>query len=216
MKFCCIIPDRGDRKELTDFCFKQLDRMTLKPDRIYHINHRPETERFDLISRVLKGVSIAKADGFDICFIIENDDYYPANYFENYMKVFEKYDFIGEDKTTYYNLKNLTYKTFTHDYRSSLFTTAFRISALNLFKWPSDHSPFLDIDMWKYARFKRRMFIKTGAIGIKHALGLCGGKGHQMNMPNSDLNFEWLAARVDKMSLEFYKGMAGQLNKKAA
>lgn len=213
-KFCCIIPDRGDRPELTEHCFKQLNRMTIQPDKIYHVNHRPETERFDLISRVHKGISIAKAEGFDWCFIIENDDYYPPDYFIRYVPFMEKSDFIGEQESIYYNLRNLTYKTLVHQYRSSLFTTAFRISALNNFEWPANTSPFLDIDIWKYARHKRRMFIKTNAIGIKHNLGLCGGKGHIMNMPNRDEDLNWLRDRTDDMSFEFYAGLVERLKEK--
>lgn len=211
MKFCIIIPDRGDRPELTNFCFDQIMRMTVQPDRIFHINHHPQTERFDLISRVRQGVKQAQAEGFDWCFIVENDDFYPANYFERFFPFLEKYDFIGDENTVYYNLQNLTHKLMTHPYRSSLFTTAFRISALNLFKWPSDHSPFLDVDLWKYARFKRRMFIKSGAIGIKHGLGLCGGKGHVMKMQNSDNNLSWLRDNTDELGFQFYRSMVQKL-----
>jgi hypothetical protein len=212
-KFCCIIPDRGDRKELTDFCLKQLSRMTVKPDKIYHINHRPETERFDLTSRIHKGVSIAKAEGFDWCFVIENDDYYPADYFLRFQPFMDKYDFLGEEKSIYFNLQNLTYKTIDHNFRSSLFTTAFRVSALNNFDWPASTHVFLDIDLWKYARFRKRMFIKTGAIGIKHGLGLCGGKGHTMHMQNFDQNLKWLEDHTDDMAFEFYTGLVEQLKK---
>lgn len=215
-KFCAIIPDRGDRPELTKFCLQQLDRMKVKPEKVYHINHRPDTERFDLISRVHKGISIARAEGFDWCFIIENDDSYPANYFERFLPFMDKNDFLGDEASTYYNLRNLTYRTFEHRYRSSLFTTAFKISALNNFDWPSDHSPFLDLDIWKYARFKRRFFIKTGAIGMKHQMGLCGGKGHQMRMQNIDTDLAWLQDHVDEMSFEFYCGLIEKFKEKVA
>lgn len=216
MKSCIIIPDRGDRPELTDFCLKQLGRMVSKPERIFHINHRPQTERFDLISRIHEGISLAKSEGYDWAFIIENDDYYPADYFTRFEPFLDKYDFIGEEATTYYNLRNLTHKTFEHQFRSSLFTTALRISALNNFDWPIDHSPFLDIDLWKYARFRRRMFIKTGAIGIKHNLGLCGGKGHIMKMQNVDAGLEWLKDNVDSEAFEFYSSLIQRFKAKAA
>lgn len=211
MKFCAIIPDRGDRPELTQFCFQQIDRMKVKPEKIFHINHRPETERFDLIPRVMKGVAQAKSEGFDWCFIIENDDYYPANYFERFIPFMDDHDFMGEETTIYYSLIQKAYKVLNHDYRSSLFCTAFRISALNLFKPPAVTSPFLDIDLWKYARFKRRMFIKTGAIGMKHNTGLCGGKGHVMHMPHADKDLLWLREHTDEMGFQFYKGMVQKL-----
>jgi hypothetical protein len=214
-KFCAIIPDRKDRPELTDFCLKQLRRMSVYPDQVYHMSYIPEMcGEFDLVSRVRSGVSEAMKDGFDWCFIIENDDYYPVNYFERFLPYLNRHDFIGDQLTTYYNLRNLTYQRFNHPFRSSLFTTAFRISALNNFEWPGDVNPFLDIELWKYARFKRRAFINTGAVGMKHGLGLCGGKGHVMNMKESDWNLSWLEKNVDEMSFQFYKGLVEKLKEK--
>lgn len=211
MKFCAIIPDRGDRSDLTAHCFKQLKRMKTYPDKVYHINYTPKSEGYDLIDRVIEGTMRAKADGIDWCFIIENDDYYPVRFFDGYLPYFERHDFIGDQYTVYYNLRNLTHKEFSHPHRSSLFTTAFRISALNNFEWPRDENPFLDIELWKYARFKRRAFINTGAIGIKHGLGLCGGKGHKMHMQNHDQDLNWLSSHVDEISFQFYKGMIEKL-----
>jgi hypothetical protein len=211
VKFAVIIPDRGDRPELTDFCLRQLERMTLKPDEIFHINYAPKVDGYDLVERINVGVNMAAAEGFDLCFIFENDDYMPANYFEQFLPYFETHDFFGQEHSTYYNLRNLTHNRFDHPYRSSLFTTGFKISALNNFEWPDNSKPFLDIDIWKYARHKRRIFVETGAIGIKHALGLCGGKGHKMNMRNKDTDMSWLKARVDAESFEFYKSMAERL-----
>lgn len=210
-KFCAIIPDRNDRPELTEFCLKQLRRMSNYPDKVYHINYTPLSEGYDLIDRIQEGVRLAYADGIDWCCIVENDDFYPANYFDRLSVNFERHDFIGDQLTTYYNLKNLTHKTFNHPHRSSLFTTAFRISALNNFDWPVSENPFLDIELWKHARFRRRTFINTGAIGIKHGIGLCGGKGHKMHMSNHDQNLEWLSSHVDEMSFQFYKEMIEKL-----
>lgn len=211
MKFCVIIPDRNDRFQLTEFCLKQLDRMTLKPDRIFHMNNSPVGFGFDLVSRIYDGVEKAQVLGYDLCFVIENDDYYPANYFEKFAPYFDKYDFFGQEYSWYYNLRNLTYNKFDHQFRSSLFTTGFKISALNNFDWPDDSKPFLDIDLWKYARHKKRLFTDTGAIGIKTGLGLCGGKGHQFVMRSKDPEMKWLQANVDSESFEFYKLLSEKL-----
>jgi hypothetical protein len=216
LKFAVIIPDRNDRPELTSFCFKQLERMTLQPEEVYHVNYRPNTVGYDLVDRVMYGVAAAKEDGVDICFMIENDDYYPADYFEKYAPYFEEYDFFGQEHSTYYNLKNLSYNTFTHPYRSSLFTTGFKLSALNNFDYPPSDKPFLDIELWKYGRHKRRKFVETGAVGIKHGLGLCGGKGHKMNMQNKDPKMSWLSSAVDIEAFEFYKSMVEKLTAQPA
>jgi len=212
MRFAAIIPDRNDRPKLTSFCFRQLERMTLKPDRIFHMNNSPVGSGFDLVSRIYDGVKQAEAEGFDLCFVIENDDFYPFDYFYRYEPFFEQYDFFGQECSWYYNLRNLTYNRFDHQYRSSLFTTGFKISALNNFDWPDDSKPFLDIDIWKYARHKKRIFTDTGAVGIKTGMGLCGGKGHQFVMRNKDPEMKWLAAHVDSESFDFYRSLADKLN----
>lgn len=212
MKFCVIIPDRGDRPEFTEHCFRQLDRMTLKPGITIHMNGEPESSAFDLVQRVFKGVKTAQNAGYDLCFIIENDDYYPSNYFERFAPYFDDFHFFGSESSLYYNLKNQTHNTFQHPHRASLFTTGFKISGLNNFEWPQADRPFLDIDLWKYARHKKRKFIDTGAIGMKHGLGLCGGKGHKMYWPkNYDKGMNRLRNIVDQESFQFYRQMANKL-----
>ena len=78
-----IIPDRGDRQELTEHCFYQIKRQTIKPEKIYHINYPPIDDSVDLVSRIQKGIQLAKNDGINKVAIIENDDYYPDNYLES-------------------------------------------------------------------------------------------------------------------------------------
>lgn len=211
--FAIIIPDRNDRHELTEFCLKQIRRMTLQPTKIYHIKDRPQTEKPDLIHRVTVGVNLAKADGFEYVFLVENDDFYKADHFERYLAQWGNADFIGDEKTTYYSLRNLTFRTMEHKYRSSLFTTAFRISALNHFNFKAlnPERVFLDIDLWEYARTKRRKFVDSGALGMKHGVGLCGGKGHGMTMPNKDIDLAYLRNHVDQSSFEFYYNLSQKL-----
>lgn len=205
MKFACVIPDRGDRKELTQFCFRQLERMTVKPDKVYHVDYSPHSTAFDLVDRVVEGIFQAKKDGIDWVFVIENDDAYPADYFERYLPYLETHDFIGDAQTVYYNIKTLRWTVFKHANRSSLFTTAFRLSSLNNFEWPDNTKPFLDIKLWEYARFRRRKFLDSGAVGIKHGLGVCGGKGHLMKLHNSDPAMGFLKEKLSDYHIDFYK-----------
>jgi hypothetical protein len=217
MKFCAITPTRGDRPEFLAHCRHQMERMTVQPDKWYLINHAPINGQIDIVSRVWGGMQMAKQDGFEWCFIVEDDDFYPSNYFERFQPFMERSDFIGQEYSFYYNLRNLTYNRFDHRYRSSLFITAFRISAMELFDWPDPDTKFLDIEIWKHARHKRRKFIETGAIGIKHGVGLVGGKGHQGFWPkNNDRDFKWLAGKVDGESLAFYREMSNKLQMQPA
>jgi hypothetical protein len=212
--FAVIIPDRNDRPEFTSHCFAQLSCMTLKPNEVFHINYAPISKGFDLAERVYRGVLQAKAAGIDLVFIIENDDYYPADYFERMLS--KEADFYGSDFSVYYHLKNRTFKLIDHPFRSSLFHTGFKISTLGKFQWHGDQ--FVDVRLWKHAYNKKlkRAFIPTGAIGMKHGQGLCGGKGHRMEFPHCDYDMNWLKDNVDKESFFFYWKMSLNLWKDAA
>lgn len=208
-KFAVIIPDRSDRPGLTLNCLDQLSRMTVRPDHIYHINWSPLDNRYDLVERIHNGVMRAVEDGVDLVFIIENDDAYPLDYFSRFGSM--QADFFGDETTYYYNLKNRTFNSFSHPGRSSLFTTGFRISKIQGFQWSGDQ--FLDLRLWKWAGEKNlnRLFITSGAIGIKHGIGLCGGKGHRMILKNCDPELRWLKGRVDKESFLFYAELSREL-----
>lgn len=178
--------------------------MTVKPDKVIHVNYSPTGPGFDLIDRISEGVFRAQKDGFDWVFVIENDDAMPHDYFKRYLPYLETHDFIGDDKTYYYNIKTRRWSLFHHPYRSSLFTTAFRISALNNFEWPDNSKPFLDIELWKYAKNRKKKFIDSGAVGIKHNTGKCGGKGHLMKLHNPDPDLTWLKGKLSDYHIEFY------------
>jgi hypothetical protein len=215
MTFATLIPDRNDRPELTDQCFRQLGRMTVKPDKVYHINYHPESEGYDLKTRLHRGYLQAKADGIDWVFIVENDDSYGSNYFERFLPYMDKYDFIGQARTIYYHLGARVWREQNHVHRSSLFTTAFRVSAMANFDWSGARMTFVDLDIWQFARRKGNCkFIQTGAIGIKHGIGLCGGIGHKQTTGNRDEEMLWLKERVDSDSFLFYKGLSEKLNQK--
>lgn len=202
MSFATITPSRGDRGQLLDFCKHQLSRMTVKPDKSYFIDWKPQSKDFDLVTRIKDGVHQALHDGFNEVFIVEDDDWYPANYFETMS--LNGCDFIGQNTTTYYNLRNRTWQTMSHPRRSSLFITGFKLSALKDFQWPHKHERFLDISLWKYAEKFRTKFVETGAIGIKHSCGLFAGKGHVLYMKNHDLQLNWLKNNVDSVAFDFY------------
>ncbi len=200
--FATLTPDRNDRPELLEFCKHQLSRMNTKPTHSYFINYPAKAANVDLVERVREGIRQAKADGFDLVMIIENDDFYDRSYFDYLPDT----DFIGSIKTTYYNLKNRTYQDWTHPKRASLFTTGFKISALNDFEWPENSERFLDLSLWNYAVQKRKSigWRETGAIGIKHGIGLCGGRGHVQRNKYSDKDLEWLKANTDQDAFTFY------------
>lgn len=195
---------------------------TVKPDKIYHIKYKPTSLMPDLILRIRCGINAAEKDGFDLCYIIENDDFYPVNYFQKMQ--FENYNFIGINKTIYYSLLQKKFRFLNHkeasrlDYdRSSLFCTGFRISALKEFEWPDSTYKFLDLDLWRYANLKGNYHLYNPVvmpIGIKHGIGLCGGSGHdfRFNYDNYDINLEWLKDNTTIKSYEFYLKIIQMIN----
>ncbi len=177
--------------------------MNTKPTKSYFVDYKPKNGEVDLVPRIQEGIRQAQLDGIDLVFILENDDFFPDDYFDNIPDA----DFIGEKTTTYYNLRNNTWQTMEHSARSSLFTTGFKISALEGFRWPKETEKFLDIALWNHAQRRKIAFRKTGAIGIKTGIGLCGGAGHRMCMKNSDPKREWLKSNVDSESYVFYQSL---------
>lgn len=213
MSFCTITPDRGDRPQFLEFCKHQLSRMTVKPDKSYFIDYPPGNGEVDIVPRIKEGIRQAKADGFDFIMIIESDDWYSASYFNNFSNPnwlqSQGADFIGSEDTTYYNLKNHTYQQWHHPRRASLFTTGFKISTLEGFEWPSENERFLDLALWQYGsnRKKNIVWIESKAIGIKHGIGLLGGRAHMNINKYHDQDWEWLSKNVDSEAFSFYKSL---------
>ncbi len=207
MKFCTITPTRKDRPQFLAFCKYQLSRMETEPVHSYFIDYPPKDGSVDLIPRIKEGISQAARDGFNQVMIVEDDDFYPKTYFNNLIDS----DFTGSQYTTYYNLKNKTYQEWHHPRRASLFVTGFKISALNTFEWPEDNERFLDLSIWNYAINQRKKSIhwreSQGAIGIKHGIGLCGGRGHTQFNKDRDFDHVWLKEHTDADAFDFYKSL---------
>ena len=210
MKIAAITPTRGDRPQFVEHCKYLMQAQTRRPDKHYVIDYAPLNNDCDLIPRIKKGIDLAKADGMDYIFIIEDDDYYSPNYiiemaqYCNFRNLF-----IGSEITTYYHLTEKGVNIMYHNYRASLFTTTFHINALNSFNWPANDCPNLDYFIWEFAEDKQKTLYRLDpniAIGIKHGIGKCGGNGHN---PNIIPYTKWELSELitDKKSLEFYNNL---------
>lgn len=209
MKIAALIPDRGDRPEFIEHCLKQVSNMGF--DEVIHVNYKPVSIDFDLKDRIYRGYKEAIEKKVDWVFVVENDDFYPKDYVSKFRPYLDNCEFIGDETTIYYHLKTRLYKKMVHHNRSSLFTTAFKVSAMATFDWKSAKMVYFDMDLWKFASKRKRAFIHTGAIGIKHSQGLCGGIGHKMQNGINDGNLNWLQSNVSKESFEFYKSLSERL-----
>ena len=218
MNYCTITPCRGDRPELFQFCLKQLQKMNGgKPvNNAYLMNEPPKSEEMDIVPRIRQGIEMAKKDGFEFVFIIENDDYYPADYFSLFGDL-SNIDFVGYSDTVYYNIKTRSYEVLKHHERSSLFCTGFRISALDRFDWEiiKSNEKFLDVKLWDYCMlYSKNYKLLSGnpCIGIKaHGQGKAGGKGHIINLKEKDPDLKALSYFVDKEAFEFYTQLMEKL-----
>lgn len=206
MKACTLTFDRGDRPQFFNFCLDQLRVMhNGNMDNAIIINEPPISHEHDLVKRFRKGVEIAKAKGFEVVYIVESDDSYPSDYIDR-MYV-NGADFVGYEDTTYFNIRNRTWMSQTHPKRSSLFCTAFKLSAIEDFIWPADHYLWLDIRLWEHARDKKKkvkLMTSNPCIGIKHAVGLCAGKAHKRILEHNDKNLEFLHSKLEPYQYEFY------------
>lgn len=221
-----ITVDRDDRPVLSEFCYKQLERMKGLDfeNQSARIHYPPRDEKCDIVPRmqiaIQMGGRLPRKDGTsrdgraEWAFIIENDDFYPADYLEKIMfPGFEQYDFIGWQNTFYYNIKTRRYSRLEHETHSSLFCTGFRLSALDDFEWPPDDYPFLDIALWKHAKQsgKNWKLLRTDnpCVGIKgHGMGKMGGKGHRMELIRADPEMKWFREKLnDEEAFKFYQSI---------
>lgn len=187
MKIATLTPTRGDRPELFNFCRQQIYRQTVQPDTKIFMALQPVDRHPDLTKRIRLGYELAKMQGIHWIVIMEDDDSYSPQHIERYERFMDRYDFIGDQHSLYYNIRERRYQIFSHPRRASLYTTAFRVSALDKFKWPPDNTVFLDIKLWQYAKTKRCKFVDSCAVGIKgHGFGMRGGKGHVMKLRHAD------------------------------
>jgi len=211
MSFCAVVPDRGDRKELMSFCRHQLERMTVKPDKVYFVDHPPENGTTDLTGRIRTGISRAQADGIERVFIIESDDAYPKDYFEQMLKGWPQgVKIIGAKATLNYNLRYNAYQKDEHPDRSSLHHTAFDLSALDRFSWPQNDYIFLDKKIWTYVNrqhIQADLIAQPLVVSMKHGIGKTGGRGHHMNYQRKDPDRSYLKSIVDSEAFVFYQSL---------
>jgi hypothetical protein len=214
-KFCCITPTRGDRSPFDEQCRYLIKRQTIKNIKHIFINYPPLNSTPDLTARVRIGVEISKDLGFERVYIIENDDYYPETYIEEFEKQWKENpdcDIIGHKNAHYYHLPTKQFDIiYGEGLHSSLCTTSLNINAPLSWQWPPDETVFLDKEIWGYSFFTKHTFNPLkNVIGLKHGTGLCGGAGHSENFPyhNTD-HFLCVLKRwvTDEQSFNFYKNL---------
>jgi hypothetical protein len=215
MNIGIIIPDRGDRPELLEKCLRMIKAQTinqfnfLKKFEICLVDHKPVSNECDITARYRKGYDYFRNKGFDILFLIENDDYYSPDYMLTMLQLWLDNgckDIFGLQNTIYFHIGLRKYYTMFHRTRSSAMSTLIKPDLT--FDWCVDHQPYTDIHLW--STIKNGLTVKSPGnicLGIKHGTGLCGGGMHTTELnryTEDDSNLEFLKRNTDSESFKFY------------
>lgn len=214
LKIGVIIPDRGDRPLFTEHIKYLLSIQTMPPTEVLFVNYEPKSNEKDITQRYRFGYDYFRNKGFDVLFLIENDDWYSHNYIERQVTQWflaDKPDLFGVNYTIYYHIKLFKYYTMNHDTRCSAMCTLIKPD-LN-FAWCKDSEPYTDV--WLFSQLKYELWKPAIPIclGIKHGVGLTGGHAH-IDRLNAYTNFstskddkerKFLKEVVEEKSLFFYE-----------
>lgn len=210
MKIGILIPDRSDRPEFLKNCLRMLKNQTIQPDEIKIINFPAYSAECDITERYRIGYDQFRMKGFDCILFIENDDFYSNRYIEMMVENWLNRgcpDLLGTDSTIYYHLGLKKYFTMHHTRRAAAMNTLIRADLD--FHWCLDHDPYTDLHLWLKSGLQGIIFKPDNiySIGIKHGIGLCGGKNHTCNLDRyiaDDNRFDFLSKHMDQQSFQFY------------
>lgn len=227
MNIAVITPDRGDRPEFLACLRTMLENQILKPDHVELVNYPPKSTLPDITERYRIGYEKLSKMGFDVILFMENDDYYSPKYIQEMILEWQLAgfpDLFGTTFTTYYHIGLRKYFTFYHSERASMMNTLIRTNLK--INWPADHEIFTDMFLWtRHDCLNGTKGLWTPpdnlSIGIKHGVGMCGGRQHSTGLHRytiqgglgnersggrDDVELKWLSERVKDSSIfEFYK-----------
>ncbi len=222
LRIAVLIPDRGDRLQFTQNCFRLIAQQTLQPIMIAHINELPNNGAVDITYRYRKGYELIGASGEQIELIafIENDDYYAPNYLHTMAAHWieeGKPQMIGNCYSWYYHIGLLQYTKLEHYTRSAAMNTLI-VPNLN-FKWCADSEPYTDMHLWSSKEIQSAIINTPNiiSIGLKHGVGKCGGGSHvdRLNKyKHNDYNMEWLFENIEPQFYSFYTQLHAKLHGK--
>lgn len=226
LKIGILIPDRGDRPKFMENCIRMIKAQTLQPTIIEIVDDIPPPHfvvkekplmndklipnTCDITWRYRTGYDRLRKKGLDAIFLWENDDWYAPNYLEIMCNEWEKRqrpDLLGHIYTIYYHIKLFGYFEMKHKTRSSAMNTLIKPDMH--FNWCVDFDPYTDIHIWTQAGLNGQTFDpkKHITLGIKHGVGLCGGRNHINKLhrfKTKDTDHAFLKSIMDQDSFEFY------------
>lgn len=206
MKTAVLIPTRNDRPGFLKNCLRMIEAQTFPPDDVEVIGYNPESDRCDITQRYRRGYEKLCGKGYDYIALMEDDDWYSPDYLETMRGEWRKRgqpDIFGTGYTIYYHLKLGAYFTMYHQDRASAMNTLIKPD-LEI-NWPVDHEPFTDMHLWRTIHGVVFFPEKVISMGMKHGIGLCGGRSHVDKLHRYTQKDEgFLEKTLDPESYKFY------------
>jgi glycosyltransferase involved in cell wall biosynthesis len=204
MKVGALIPTQGNRPNFLAQCVQYVARQSY-PIHTIEIVNDDSGMKIDLTWRYKLGFERLK-NKCDLIVVFEDDDWYSKDYVESIVDRIGDHEIVGSNQTYYYHIMHGKLWQMKHPGRASMFSTAIKTDALDKIDFPDDNFVYLDMWLWKQLKGLAYDTSEIHNVGIKHALGLCGGIGHShlnkyIDAPN------WLKIIVGS-DYEFYERIA--------
>ena len=148
MKVGVITATNGKRPYLLNQCVEYIDRQTYKVSE-YLILQSPEET---LKEKYKQGLEYLQSKT-DIVFFMEDDDYYPPNYIEKMLDMYEwadKPEIFGIGETWFYHPEFRAYWYYKNqDHNACAFQTCVRTDSLGKIDWNQIDDIFVDAGLWR-------------------------------------------------------------------
>jgi hypothetical protein len=206
MRIAVLIPTRNDRPGFMENFYRMIAAQTVHVDTICVMDYAPESNQCDITQRYKRGYDYLRGKGFDIIALMEYDDFYHPEYLATMITEWEKRgkpDIFGTGYTIYYHIKLGAYFTMYHQDRASAMNTLIKPD-LEI-TWPVDNEPFTDMHLWRTIHGVVFFPEKVISMGMKHGIGLCGGRSHIDKLHRYSQKDEgFLQKTLDPESYKFY------------
>jgi hypothetical protein len=183
LKIAVIIPDRNDRPNFLANCLRMIKSQTVQPLIVELVNQKsPAADNEKDITWLYRtGYDKLRNKGLDCILFMENDDFYATDYIETITKEWIKHErpkIFGTNYTIYYHIALKSYVKLEHYSRSSAMSTLIQPDLQ--IDWGRDDYPYTDSWLWLKNGLNGITFkpSKHICIGMKHGVGLCGGRYH--------------------------------------
>lgn len=216
MNIAAVTPTRGDRGRLLEQRKLYVGRQSLPFTSHIIVDNPPLDQRKDITKRFREGITKAFAQGAELVFLIEDDDWYHPDYVRDMVHGWEragKPKCFGVGYSYYYHLGTRAWLQMKHPERASAFSTMVTRDVLSM-SWPGDHEPFFDIHLWKQLQGKTFQPASPIAVGVKHGIGMSGGIGHRKEWAMykfKDSDMSWFRSHTGEDDFLFYKQLSDEL-----